>query len=101
MAARPVPPALKALQASLRKAREPVLRARLSEAIARVRFLYATPEGRRRALSEDRGDMKRRRAVPLRPVSPGALSVKQTARGVAEAYAKEWREKIAFAERDT
>jgi hypothetical protein len=34
-------------------------------------------------------------------MSPGVLSVRQKSREASEAYAKEWREKIALAERDT
>lgn len=53
----PAPAPLKALQASLRGAREPELRTRLEVAIAGVRRLYGLPEKHR----EDRGDLRRRR----------------------------------------
>lgn len=53
----PVPAPLKALQASLRGAREPELRARLEVAIAGVRRLYGIPEKHR----EDRSELRRRR----------------------------------------
>lgn len=93
-----VPAALRALQASLKGSREPALRARLIDAIARVRLLYASPAERRKALSEDQGDMRKRRALPGRPESPGAM-VRRPPPAEAKAYARQWRDRIAAAER--
>lgn len=93
-----VPAALRALQASLKGTREPALRERLSDAIARVKLLYASPAERRKALSEDQGDMRKRRALPGRPESPGAMA-RRPPPAEAKAYAAEWKRKIAAAER--
>lgn len=60
MPGQPLPAPVKALRASLRTAREPGLRDRLSQVLRRVERLYglgtAPPD-------EDTGDMRRRRFV--------------------------------------
>ncbi len=54
-----LPAPTKALRASLRTAREPRLRDRLSDALARCEALY----GLRKPVKQDMGDMRRRRFV--------------------------------------
>lgn len=64
--ARPYPPAVKAMQASLARAREPQLRARMEQSLAYLKGLY----GLRVASHEDRGDMRK----GYRPRSPSAIT---------------------------
>lgn len=63
---RPYPPAVKAMQASLQRAREPELRARLERSLLYLKGLYGLPERRH----EDTGDMRR----GYRPRSPSAIT---------------------------
>jgi hypothetical protein len=59
----PLPAAVRALQANLRRAREPALRERLSVALAGVKRLYGLDSGPQH---EETGDLRRRR-LGLRP----------------------------------
>jgi hypothetical protein len=59
----PVPPALKAVRASLRTAAEPALRDRLSQVIAGLERLYGV---RSESPDEDQGDMRRRKFARAR-----------------------------------
>jgi hypothetical protein len=81
----PLPPVVKALQASLRRAREPALRERLSEAVRKVRRLYDLPIGEK----EETGDLRRGgrgiRPSQMRKTPPDAASI----------YRREWRARLA------
>lgn len=82
----PLPPALKALMASLAKATEPALRARLSAAIAGVRRLYKLPS----LPPEDTGDLRKLkglRPTQWRSISPGAMAG-------ATRYRQDWRQRL-------
>lgn len=106
-----VPSAIRALTASLKATREPELRARLEVAVAGLRRLYAIPELPQRHPKKDRDmDLRKRPKTTARararkhtrPASIGLLGLgRKMPPEAAQAYAKEWREKIALAERTT